>query len=67
MFPLVGGLVVEIGGQPSHGAIVAHEYGVPVVINARDVMQSIQEGQTLTVDDTAGRIFLEIEKDNDEQ
>ena len=33
LFPLVRGLVVEIGGQLSHGSIVAREYSIPAVVN----------------------------------
>src|SRR5262249_46466672 len=36
LFPLAGGLVLEVGGQLSHGAIVAREYGLPAVVNVPD-------------------------------
>ncbi len=59
MFPLVGGLVLEVGGQLSHGAIVAREYGVPAVVNVRDATRRIRDGQVVTVDGTAGHVYLE--------
>jgi len=58
LFPLVGGLVLEVGGQLSHGAIVAREYGVPAVVNVRDATRRIRDGQTITVDGMAGRVYL---------
>jgi pyruvate,water dikinase len=59
LFPLVAGLVIEVGGQLSHAAIVAREYGVPAVVNVRDATRRIREGQTIVVDGTAGRVWLE--------
>jgi len=54
----VSGLVLEIGGQLSHGAIIAREYGVPAVINVSGAMQNIQDGQVIVVDGTHGRVYL---------
>ena len=47
-FPLVAGLVTEIGGLISHGAVVAREYGIPCVVNIPDATVIIQNGRTLT-------------------
>lgn len=58
VFPLLAGLVLEIGGQLSHGAIVAREYGVPAVVNVHEAMRRIQDGQTITVEGTAGHVYL---------
>jgi rifampicin phosphotransferase len=58
VFPLVSGLVLEIGGQISHGAIVAREYGIPAVVNVRGATRLIRDGQTIEVDGTNGRIYL---------
>jgi phosphoenolpyruvate-protein kinase (PTS system EI component) len=57
--PLVDGLVLEIGGQLSHGAIVAREYGIPAVVNAADATLRIRDGQLLLVDGTSGRVYIE--------
>jgi len=54
VFPLVGGLVLEVGGQLSHGAIVAREYGLPAVVNVPDATRRIRDGQVVVVDGTAG-------------
>ena len=58
VFPLVSGLVLEIGGQISHGAIVAREYGIPAVVNVRGATRLIRDGQTIEVDGTNGRVYL---------
>jgi len=57
-FALASGLVLEVGGQLSHGAIVAREYGLPAVVNVRDALHRIQPGQTITVDGTVGAVYL---------
>lgn len=61
VFPLVSGLVLEIGGQISHGAIVAREYGIPAVVNVIGATRHIHDGQIITVDGTNGRVLLEEE------
>jgi len=58
VFPLVSGIVLEIGGQLSHGAIIAREYAIPAVVNVPGAMRLIQNGQEITVDGTHGRIYL---------
>ncbi len=59
IFPLVSGIVLEIGGQLSHGAIIAREYAIPAVINVQGAMQRIRDGQRITVDGTSGRVYLD--------
>jgi pyruvate,water dikinase len=59
VFPLVSGLVLEVGGQLSHGAIVAREYGIPAVVNVRDATRRIRDGQAIVVDGSAGRVYLQ--------
>ncbi|HLQ10620.1 MAG TPA: PEP-utilizing enzyme, partial [Ktedonobacteraceae bacterium] len=59
IFPLVSGLVLEIGGQLSHGAIVAREYGIPAVLNVQGAMRRIRDGQVITVDGNTGRVFMD--------
>jgi pyruvate,water dikinase len=58
VFPLVSGLVLEIGGQLSHGAIVAREYGIPAVVNVVGATRRIADEQTIVVDGTHGRVSL---------
>jgi pyruvate,water dikinase len=61
IFAVIGGLVLEVGGLLSHGAIVAREYGLPAVVNVQEATRRIRDGQTVTVDGTRGRVVLEDE------
>ena len=54
----VGGVVAECGGQLSHTSIVAREYGLPAVVGVAGATTVIRDGQEVTVDGTAGRVWL---------
>jgi pyruvate,water dikinase len=54
LFLTAGGLVMEMGGANSHGAVVAREYGIPAVVGVPDATSRITTGQELTVDGTTG-------------
>ncbi|MGB5052272.1 MAG: PEP/pyruvate-binding domain-containing protein [Caldilineaceae bacterium] len=56
VFALISGVVLEIGGQLSHGAIVAREYGLPAVVNVAGATRRIVDGETITVDGSAGTV-----------
>jgi pyruvate,water dikinase len=58
IFPLVTGLIAEIGGLLSHGAILAREYGLPAVVNAKDITRRLHDGDRIELDGTSGRIRL---------
>lgn len=51
-----GGLITEVGGLLSHGAIVAREYGLPAVLNVKGATQAIRTGQRLAIDGFAGTV-----------
>jgi pyruvate,water dikinase len=53
-----GGIVAEAGGQLSHTAIIAREFGVPAVVSVRNATRFIPEGALVTVDGTTGRVYL---------
>ena len=59
LFPAIGGVVAETGGQLSHSAIVAREYGLPAVVNVKNATRLIKNGQPIVVDGTQGRVYLE--------
>lgn len=59
VFPLAAGLVLEMGGVLSHAAIIAREYGLPAVVNVKDAIRRIRDGQTITVNGTTGHIYLD--------
>lgn len=52
------GVVMEIGGMLSHGAVVAREYRLPAVVNVAGATRRLQDGQVITVDGGSGRIWL---------
>jgi len=58
LFVLASGLVTDLGGSLSHGSIVAREYGIPAVMGTGNATERIREGQTITLDGTAGRVTL---------
>jgi pyruvate,water dikinase len=51
-----GGLIAEVGGQLSHGAIVAREYGIPAVMNVTGATQRLRTGEQVRLDGSTGRI-----------
>jgi pyruvate,water dikinase len=54
LFSVAAGLVVEMGGTLSHGAIIAREYGLPTITNVRRVMAQLSEGEIIIVDARQG-------------
>ena len=61
LFAVAGGLVTEVGGILSHGAIVAREYGIPAVMSVNGATRQIPEGQMVTVDGNSGVVCVEEE------
>ncbi|MGI9146904.1 MAG: PEP/pyruvate-binding domain-containing protein [Chloroflexota bacterium] len=55
LFLTAGGLVMEMGGMLSHGAVVAREYGIPAVVGVAGATDSIATGQRVMVDGLLGR------------
>jgi pyruvate,water dikinase len=58
LFPLAAGLVTEVGGLMTHGAVVAREYGIPAVVGVDNATHKILDGQKIRVDGTHG--YVEI-------
>jgi pyruvate,water dikinase len=56
-----GGIVAESGGQLSHTSIIAREFGVPAVVSVRNATRLVREGGLVTIDGTAGRVYLHSE------
>jgi pyruvate,water dikinase len=56
VFPLVAGLIVDVGGPLSHAAIVARELGIPCVINTGDAARRLRTGMSVRLDATDGVI-----------
>ena len=60
IFPVLGALVLDEGSVLQHAAIVAREFGVPMVIQTKDATARIRDGQTVTVDGAQGIVELGI-------
>lgn len=53
-------IISEVGGQLSHGAIIAREYGIPAVMNIQGAMANLKNGQQVRVDGYKGTVeFLD--------
>lgn len=51
-----GGLIAEVGGQLSHGAIVAREYRIPAVMDVHNATQLLRDGQRVRIDGQRGTV-----------
>jgi len=58
LFALATAVVTDIGGPLSHSSIVAREYGIPAVLGTGVATRRIRDGQTITVDGSAGVVQL---------
>ncbi|MCI1858165.1 MAG: phosphoenolpyruvate synthase [Sporolactobacillus sp.] len=60
LFISIQGLVTEVGGLMTHGAVIAREYGLPAVVGVEKATQRIKDGQRIRVNGTEG--YVEILK-----
>ncbi|WP_146655719.1 rifamycin-inactivating phosphotransferase [Labilithrix luteola] len=58
LFVAIKGLVTEVGGPMTHGAVIAREYGLPAVVAVERATQLIKDGQRIRVHGTEG--YVEI-------
>jgi pyruvate,water dikinase len=58
LFVTVSGLVTEVGGLMTHGAVIAREYGLPAVVGVQGATRLIRDGQRIRVHGTDG--YVEI-------
>lgn len=56
-FPILGGVVTELGGLISHGAVVAREYGLPCIVGATNATDILKDGDEIMMDATNGVIY----------
>lgn len=59
LFAIAGGIITQVGGILSHGAIVAREYGIPAVMAVPEATSLLQDGQRVTVDGNKGIVLIE--------
>ncbi len=53
-----GGLITEVGGRLSHGAIIAREYGIPAVMEIEHATQRLKDGQRVRIDGQKGIVEI---------
>ncbi|MGZ3416166.1 MAG: PEP-utilizing enzyme, partial [Isosphaeraceae bacterium] len=58
VFVAITGLVAEVGGLMTHGAVIAREYGLPAVVGVEQATRLIRDGQRIRVNGTDG--YVEI-------
>ncbi len=58
LFVSIKGLVTEVGGLMTHGAVIAREYGLPAVVGVENATRLIKDGQRIRVHGTDG--YVEI-------
>jgi pyruvate,water dikinase len=58
LFVAITGLVTEVGGLMTHGAVIAREYGLPAVVSVVDATRLIPDGQRIRVHGTDGYVEL---------
>ncbi|MFD1774080.1 phosphoenolpyruvate synthase [Paenibacillus rhizophilus] len=58
LFVSIKGLVTEVGGLMTHGAVIAREYGLPAVVGVENATRLIKDGQRIRVHGTEG--YIEI-------
>ncbi|GAB0170804.1 phosphoenolpyruvate synthase [Lysinibacillus sp. CTST325] len=58
LFVSIKGLVTEVGGLMTHGAVIAREYGLPAVVGVESAIKLIKDGQRIRVHGTEG--YIEI-------
>jgi rifampicin phosphotransferase len=58
LFLAAAGVVVDVGAQQSHAAIVARELGIPAVVSVAGASTTIPDGTLITVDGSNGRVTV---------
>src|SRR6202521_230910 len=56
LFVAIAGLVTEVGGLMTHGAVIAREYGLPAVVGVEQATRLIRNGQRIRVHGTDGYV-----------
>ena len=65
LFLATAGLVTEVGGQMTHGAVIAREYGLPAVVGVEHATKLIKDGDRIRVNGTDGYVeFLPIDAED---
>lgn len=58
LFVSITGLITEVGGIMTHGAVIAREYGLPAVVGVEHATKLIEDGQRIRVNGTEGWVEI---------
>ena len=58
LFLTAGGLIMEVGGMMTHGAVVAREYGIPAVVGVDQATTRLKTGMRIRLDGSSGKIVI---------
>jgi pyruvate,water dikinase len=56
LFVAIEGLVTEVGGLMTHGAVIAREYGLPAVVGVENATRLIRDGEHIRVHGAEGYV-----------
>ena len=55
---MISGIITEIGGLVSHGAVIAREYGIPCLVGVENACEVLSSGETILLDADNSQIVL---------
>jgi phosphohistidine swiveling domain-containing protein len=58
LFLTAGGLIMEVGGMMTHGAVVAREYGIPAAVGVHEATTRLKTGMCIRLDGSSGQIVI---------
>ena len=58
LFLTAGGLIMEVGGMMTHGAVVAREYGIPAAVGVHEATTRLKTGMCIRLDGSSGLIVI---------
>lgn len=64
LFVSIKGLITEVGGLMTHGAVIAREYGLPAVVGVEQATRLIKDGQRIRLNGTDGYVEI-LEREGD--
>jgi pyruvate,water dikinase len=67
LFLTAAGLVMEVGGMMTHGAVVAREYGIPAIVGVDRATTRLHTGQRISMNGSTGQIVLLEDGSDDEE
>jgi pyruvate,water dikinase len=58
LFVAIKGLITEVGGLMTHGAVIAREYGLPAIVGVEQATRLITDGKMIRVHGTEGYVEM---------